>query len=175
MHHYAFRPVEPGDHAMLQEWLQRPHVAEVWDDRTALEEIAEDFAPKDGFGPHIALEDGVPAGYIQYYRVLATQDDGWWPDERDPDAYGIDQFLADGLGQGRGTAMIRAFVDHLFRELGASKVQTDPDPANGRAIRCYEKVGFVPYGLVDTPDGQELLMVVRREDWFEDQTVRASV
>lgn len=161
---FTFRPVEPADHPMLQDWLGRPHVAAVWGEA----DLAEDFRAKDGFAPHIALEDGVPAGYIQYYRVMATQEDGWWLDETDPDAYGIDQFLADGLEKGRGTEMIRAFVDLLFRELGASKVQTDPAPDNGRAIRSYEKVGFIPHGLIDTPDGQELLMVIQRADWLDD-------
>ena len=36
---------------------------------------------------------------------------------------------------------------------------TDPDPANARAIRAYEKAGFRKDRLVDTPDGRALLMV----------------
>jgi len=36
---------------------------------------------------------------------------------------------------------------------------TDPDPDNPRAIRAYEKAGFVRERLVDTPDGVALLMV----------------
>ena len=36
---------------------------------------------------------------------------------------------------------------------------TDPDPTNARAIRAYEKAGFAPRPLVDTPDGIALLMV----------------
>jgi aminoglycoside 6'-N-acetyltransferase len=35
----------------------------------------------------------------------------------------------------------------------------DPDPANTRAIRAYEKAGFSRDRLVDTPDGAALLMV----------------
>jgi RimJ/RimL family protein N-acetyltransferase len=34
-----------------------------------------------------------------------------------------------------------------------------PDPANARAIRAYEKAGFVRDHLVETPDGTALLMV----------------
>jgi RimJ/RimL family protein N-acetyltransferase len=37
-------------------------------------------------------------------------------------------------------------------------VQTDPSPANARAIRCYQAVGFVAVGVVATPDGDALLM-----------------
>jgi aminoglycoside 6'-N-acetyltransferase len=36
---------------------------------------------------------------------------------------------------------------------------TDPDPANSRAVRAYEKSGFEKIRLVDTPDGSALLMV----------------
>ena len=36
---------------------------------------------------------------------------------------------------------------------------TDPDPANTRAVRAYEKAGFEKAGMVDTPDGPALLMV----------------
>jgi aminoglycoside 6'-N-acetyltransferase len=38
-------------------------------------------------------------------------------------------------------------------------VVIDPDPTNARAIRAYEKAGFVKDRFVDTPDGPALLMV----------------
>jgi len=36
---------------------------------------------------------------------------------------------------------------------------TDPDPANTRAVRAYEKAGFHRDREVDTPDGRALLMI----------------
>jgi aminoglycoside 6'-N-acetyltransferase-1b len=85
---------------------------------------------------------------------------GWWEDETDPGARGIDQLLADAdaLNRGVGTAMVKAFVTKLFQDPLVTKVQTDPSPANLRAIRCYEKAGFRRGGLVETPDGTALLM-----------------
>ena len=44
-------------------------------------------------------------------------------------------------------------------EIGAPRVVTDPDPANLRAVRAYEKAGFGRDRMVDTPDGPALLMV----------------
>lgn len=90
--------------------------------------------------------------------------DGWWEQETDPGARGIDQFLANSeqLGQGLGRAMISAFVDQLFQDPVVTKVQTDPSPENKRAIRCYRRVGFVDVGEVVTPDGLALLMVKER-------------
>jgi aminoglycoside 6'-N-acetyltransferase len=38
-------------------------------------------------------------------------------------------------------------------------VVIDPDPANARAIRAYEKAGFSKDRVVDTPDGPAMLMV----------------
>ncbi len=91
-------------------------------------------------------------------------DGGWWEDETDPGVRGIDQFLADGarLGQGLGTRMVSAFVRRLFEDREVTRVQTDPDPHNARAIRCYEKVGFRALREVATPAGRALLMVVDR-------------
>jgi len=59
---------------------------------------------------------------------------------------------------GHGSAFIRAFVDDLIAA-GTPRVVTDPDPANRRAIRAYEKAGFRQEREVDTPDGRALLMV----------------
>jgi aminoglycoside 6'-N-acetyltransferase len=39
------------------------------------------------------------------------------------------------------------------------RVLTDPAPTNERAIRAYEKAGFTKVGMVETPEGQSLLMV----------------
>jgi RimJ/RimL family protein N-acetyltransferase len=90
--------------------------------------------------------------------------EGWWEDETDPGARGIDQFLADGerLGQGLGRAMVRAFVAELFRDPAVTVVQTDPSPDNPRAIRCYAAAGFEAVGEVLTPDGPAWLMRCRR-------------
>ena len=73
---------------------------------------------------------------------------------------GIDQFIGepDMIGRGHGSAFIRAFVDRLLAA-GTPRVVTDPDPANTRAIRAYEKAGFRKDRFVDTPDGTALLMV----------------
>jgi RimJ/RimL family protein N-acetyltransferase len=149
---------------MLSEWLVRPHVAEWWDDRVSLDEIRADYEPVIRGDPalqcYIANLDGTPFGFIQSYTPALHHDDGWWLDEHDPTVRGIDQFIADAslLDRGLGTAMIAAFVAHVFSDPSVSRIQTDPHPTNGRAIRCYEKVGFIPHGVSQTPDGPALLM-----------------
>lgn len=162
-----FRRISEGDLPMLSEWLRRPHVAAWWDVQTSLEAVRTKYLPRlaedSTVVPYIAFQADEPIGYIQSY-VAACCGDGWWPDITDTGVVGIDQFLADGakLGQGLGSAMAAAFVKILLADPGVTLIQTDPSPGNARAIRCYEKAGFREVGLVATPDGEALLMVIRR-------------
>lgn len=112
------------------------------------------------FWCYIAESDGVKTGFIQSYTPSAFHDDGWWLDEHDPSVRGIDQYLANAnqLGQGLGSSMMRAFVAKLFKDPSVTRIQADPDPTNGRAIRAYEKAGFRAHGQIVTPDGPALLM-----------------
>jgi RimJ/RimL family protein N-acetyltransferase len=152
---------------MLHEWLGRPHVAEWWGRSLSLDDMRAHYLPRTAEGsavrPYIAYDAGRAIGFIQSY-IAASVGDGWWPNEIDPGVVGIDQFLADAtlLNQGRGTAMVRAFMAFLFRDPAVTRIQTDPKPTNVRAIRCYEKAGFHRAHEVDTPDGRALLMVCDR-------------
>ena len=164
----SFRPLEMADLPMLHEWLCRPHVSEWWQPSPTLAEVEEDFAPmtdtgRDTTRGYIALLAGRPVGFIQCYVVMGSGD-GWWEDETDPGARGIDQFLANAeeLGKGLGSAMVRAFVDRLFQDPQVTRVQIDPSPDNARAIRSYAKAGFVAKKEVMTPDGPALLMLRTR-------------
>lgn len=165
---FDFRPLTADDLPLLHEWIGRPHVAEWWDGSPSLEEIREEYLPYTmnvpSFRPYIVYESGRAIGFIQSY-IAAEAGDGWWPDETDPGVVGIDQFLADAaqLNQGLGTAMVRAFVESLFRDSAVTRIQTDPNPANARAIRCYEKAGFRRSRELDTPDGRALLMIRDRK------------
>jgi RimJ/RimL family protein N-acetyltransferase len=164
----SFRPLSLTDLPLLHEWLARPHVAEWWSRPFSLAEVEQEFGPliddQSTTRAYIVLGDGTPIGYIQSYIAMGSGD-GWWPDERDPGVRGIDQFLAhpEQLGRGLGTAMVRAFVEHLFADPAVTRIQTDPSPRNSRAIRSYEKAGFHRVGEIDTPDGPALLMVCDRD------------
>lgn len=167
----TFRPFTAGDLPLLHTWLARPHVAAWWGEApSSLAEVETDYADAlAGAAPHwcyLALVGGTPIGFIQAYQPTGFHAEGWWLDEHDPGVRGIDQFLADAdqFGQGLGTAMVRAFVAHLFADPAVTRVQTDPDPANGRAVRCYEKAGFRAVREVETPDGRALLMYCDRAD-----------
>ena len=89
--------------------------------------------------------------------------DGWWEDAAEG-TYGIDQFIGepDFLGKGLGTEIIKRFCDLLFKQYGAIEIIADPKPGNLRAVRAYEKAGFCSVGIQQTPDGQALIMTLKR-------------
>lgn len=164
---FHFEPLTEDDVPLLFDWLNRPHVAEWWDGPVSFSQVREKYLPRLGGGtvsPYLACLNVVPIGFIQSY-VTAAPGDGWWPDECDPRVMGIDQFLADpdNLGKGLGSEMVAQFVQLLFENPAVTKVQTDPAPNNLRAIRCYEKAGFRRVGVIDTPDGPVLLMIIHRD------------
>ena len=67
------------------------------------------------------------------------------------------------VGAGHGSAIVRQFVEQLFEE-GAPRVIIDPDPANGRAIRAYEKAGFRAIDRRHSRYGDVVLMAVDAEE-----------
>jgi len=169
----TLRPMTEHDLPMLHEWLNRPHIAAWWggdEARPTLAEVHAQYAPQilaeASVTPYIAMLGEEPIGYAQSYVALGSGD-GWWEDETDPGVRGIDQSLASAslLGKGLGTQLVRALVELLFADPGVTKIQTDPSPNNARAIRCYEKAGFVRVKTVTTPDGPAVYMVQTRESF----------
>ncbi len=162
-----FHKLTEADLPTLAEWMKRPHIAKSWDACVSLEEVRAKYLPESrnesAAMPYLAYVNGVPIGYIQSYVLTAT-DDGWWLEQHDPGVRGIDQFLADEqlLGRGLGTQMVAEFVRFLFLDPAVTRVQADPAPMNTRAIRCYEKAGFRRVGIITTPDGSAMLMVIDR-------------
>ena len=165
------RPMTEQDLSLLRDWLNRPHIVEWWGgeaNRPSLADVTAHYLPRirgqETVTPYIVMLDGELIGYAQSYVAMGSGD-GWWEDETDPGVRGIDQSLADParLGQGLGTRMVRALAAHLFGDPAVTKIQTDPSPNNHRAIRCYEKAGFVRQKLITTPDGPAMYMVLTRE------------
>ena len=147
-----------ADLAMVQRWLETPHVAEWWGDpEEQYARVFEDLS-EPAMDQFIVAADERPFGYVQSFRLEA------WPEPafgRQPTGTrAVDQFIgeADMIDRGHGSAFLRAFIDRLIAA-GTPRVITDPDPANARAIRAYEKAGFRATEVVDTRSGPALLMV----------------
>jgi aminoglycoside 6'-N-acetyltransferase-1b/aminoglycoside 6'-N-acetyltransferase-2 len=162
-----FRRLAEADLPTLMEWLGRPHVSERWDGRASMEELREEYLPRvddpSAAQCYLAYVDDAAAGFIQSY-VAIHSGDGWWPQEHDPGVRGVDLFVADEgrLSQGLGARLLKEFAALLFEDAAVTKIQGDPSVDNPRAIRCCEKAGFVRRGVVETPDGEAMLMVLER-------------
>ena len=154
---YRFRPTASTDLPMIQRWLALPHVRQWWGDPQQQYALVSGDLDEPAMDQYVVSAAGGDFGYIQCYDLTAWNSGfGTHP----TGTRGIDQFIGepDMIERGHGSAFIRAFVDARLTN-GAPRIVTDPDPANTRAVRAYEKAGFEKAGMVDTPDGPALLMV----------------
>jgi len=164
---FTFKPLTISDLDLLCRWFEKPHVLEWWNDRLTPEEIKEKYGKRIGDSvvcPYIAYLNDRPIGFIQYYWASKVGD-GWWPNENE-NTVGIDQFIGeeDCINKGFGTLMIKEFTQFLFQNSLIKKIITEADPDNLRAKRCYEKAGFHETGIINTPDGKSVLMIILKEN-----------
>ena len=155
---YRFRPMTRDDLPLVRRWLAAPHVVQWWGKSAEQYALVSGDLEEPAMDQYVVEFDSRPFAYLQCYDPIV------WPNNglglHPFGTRGIDQFIGEGdmVERGHGSSFIRAFVESLLSN-GVPRVVTDPDPANARAIRAYEKAGFNKMGLVDTPDGRSLLMV----------------
>ena len=131
------RPLEAADAPELRRILQTPEVWRWWGD------VEPDPAfplSDDDESVRLVIEvDGAVAGLVQFWE------------ETDPKYRhaSIDLFVDPALhGRGVGTEAVRQVVEVLVRERDHHRMVIDPAADNAAAIRCYEKVGFRPVGVL---------------------------
>jgi len=147
--HYEFRAMTEADLPLMRRWLETPHFLQWWGEpETELSYMRDMIEGRDTTRPFVFCVDGEPTGYIQYWFVGHHQNETWiadhpWLAELPADTIGVDLSIGDGdkLSKGIGSEALRAFCEDLVRK-GHRTIVIDPDPANGRAVRAYEKAGF---------------------------------
>jgi aminoglycoside 6'-N-acetyltransferase len=135
----TIRPGGPEDVAPLRAVLADESVVRWWGEPVPADQIAAKLRGDDS-GVLLVLEiDGQVAGGIQY-------------DEEQDLMYrhaGIDIFLGRPYqDQGAGAEAVGLLARFLFEQRGHHRITIDPAAANQRAIRCYQKVGFRPVGIM---------------------------
>lgn len=146
-------------------WLQHPHITPFWQETNNLAELEEKFLiklPQQSVYAFIIEHESQPIGYIQYYEA-AKVGEGWWPDEK-PNAYGVDLMIGEEkyLNKGLGPIIIKEFIEFLkSRHTNVESIIIDPEPTNTRAIRAFEKAGFQKEKLMQTPNGEAMLMRIK--------------
>lgn len=140
----------PGDVPELVRIRRTPEVLARWcggDDLAAA--VAADVAGGAAGGATGGVTGGVAGRVVELDgRVI-----GWiqWEEEDDPDYRhaGIDVYLDPAVhGRGLGADAVRTVARHLMDERGHHRLVIDPAADNVAAIRCYEKVGFRPVGVM---------------------------
>jgi aminoglycoside 6'-N-acetyltransferase len=142
------RPATAADVPVLAGIRRTPEVYARWGGGADLAAaVAQDLAEPGVVGYVIEL-DGRAVGWIQ------------WQAEDDPDYRhaSIDVYVHPAAhGRGVGTDAVRTVARHLVAEQGHHRIIIDPAADNAAAIRCYEKVGFRPVGVMRRyergPDG----------------------
>ena len=157
---YGFRPMTKADMPMARRWLDTPEVQRWWGDADGQVSLLEEYLDDPRMTMWVVSSRGLPFAYIQDYdpTAWAMHHFGDLP----PGSRGIDQLIGepDMLNSGHGSAFIRAHADRLMAE-GAPVIGTDPDPQNARAIRAYQKAGFVATREALDWEGQPVLLMVR--------------
>jgi aminoglycoside 6'-N-acetyltransferase len=149
--HISFAPAGEAHYDLLRSWLEQPHWREWWGDPdTELGYIRDMVEGRDTHGrPFIFSVDGTATGYIQYWFLGPHQTEDWsrdnpWLMEFPCHTVGVDLSIGEGaaLSKGYGSLALWSFV-RMLRSMGHDTIIIDPDPQNLRAVRAYEKAGFV--------------------------------
>jgi aminoglycoside 6'-N-acetyltransferase len=83
--------------------------------------------------------DGAVIGYMQFSEEESIQ----------YHFASVDLSLHDDYqGHGLGSDAVRTLARYLFEVRGRHRLTIDPARSNERAIRCYERVGFRPVGVL---------------------------
>jgi len=162
--HFTFRKLTQTDWPLMLKWFKEPHVEQWWPTPgkdELMEYFLEKIRSKNTFG-FIVFLNTIPIGYIQYYYLDRTKDEAGalWPALPDT-TVGIDQFIGDPqyLHKGYGTAFIKQFITELhIIEPNITTIVLDTNPENKAALKCYEKVGFIPIYRYTHQWGESILM-----------------
>lgn len=155
---FDFVPVTSADKPMLRAWLSQPHAQAWWGEPDHEIRLIYDGEKTGESSGYIAHLDGAPFAYIQSWpsdrqpaEAVAKEP---WVAKQAPGTLGVDITIGqhDLLGKGLGSACVRAFCQKLFLE-GAPRIIIDPDAANTRAVRAYEKAGFARFDQFTNADG----------------------
>ena len=159
--HYEFRAVVRADLPMLRGWLATPEAMRWWGDPQAEAALLREDLDNPQMTMRIVSVAGRAFAYAQDYEVHT------WPQPHlaalPPGTRAIDTFIGEPemIGRGHGAAYLRLLARRLIAE-GAPVIAIDPDVANVRAQRAYERAGFRRGEIVETAEGSVVLMIFGR-------------
>lgn len=150
----SIRTLEPNDAELLEKWLSNPVVLEYYEgrdrphDQTLVQQHFYDGA--DTVTRCVIIYESVAIGYIQFYEIDEEEKEEYGYVEFSGNIFGMDQFIGEPpyWNRGIGTRLIKDTVQYLINQNQAARIVMDPQAWNARAIRVYEKCGFVKKKLL---------------------------
>jgi RimJ/RimL family protein N-acetyltransferase len=141
----GIRPLWPTDAGVLRRMMMDPEVAHL-----LFEEMGGDTPSTFALGAYIFLQGltGRPDfGIVEKDGHLIGSVRLWRISERNRSAM-LTIFIGDKnrWGRGCGTEALRLMLRHAFTGMDLNRVELHVFDFNGRAIRAYEKVGFMREG-----------------------------
>lgn len=150
---WTFRPLTRLELPLLSRWLADERVHRWWFHDSAVDAVEREFGPGlDGEEPveyRLALLGGRPVGLAQRYRIADDPQDvallaplvhvG-------PGTWGMDYLIGepDARGEGRGSAMVAAFTELLWRDHPEVSDVVVPVVAGNRGSwRALERAGYL--------------------------------
>ena len=162
------RPLQESDLAHFQRWLADDELRRWLGSVNEQPSVAEEFdwyvskrQDPDTILWAIESADGALVGNVEL-RLSALNRRA---------EVGIGIFDREQWGKGYGTEAMRLVLGYAFGELKLNRVELATDEENTRAIRSYEKCGFVREGLlrehrlIDGRPVDSVAMAVIRSDW----------
>lgn len=147
------RPATEDDVELLVAWHADPEVSRYWDDETFTSGEVRDRLARERVDAWIVEADGAPVGYLQ----------SWW-EESEPRGGGLDGFLVPAArGRGLMPDAAGALAQSLL-DAGWEYVTVDPYAWNERAVRGWEKAGFVEVSRHGADDEHRAEWVLMRFD-----------
>ncbi|BAZ31029.1 GCN5-like N-acetyltransferase [Cylindrospermum sp. NIES-4074] len=154
------------DYKLMEKWRTDEEVLKFYGGRDYpyfIEKVIETYQPRirgeEGVTPCLFYYQNIAIGYLQYYSLndLPETDRQMYRLESTDNVYAIDLFIGETnyWNQGIGTKVLTAVIEYIFTELQAVKIVIDPNVKNHRAIRCYEKCGFVKVKLLPSHELHE--------------------
>lgn len=138
------RPWRESDLPLVVKWMSDPRVLQYFGGRDhPLDETQSRAGYEEDTDDHrcIFSFQGEPIGYIQFCPI-GVEESGMSPKDR---VWGIDLYIGEPAfwNRGIGTRLVRAGAEQLLAQGYADHVTIDPEAWNARAVRSYEKAGFV--------------------------------
>ncbi|MEA4895617.1 MAG: GNAT family N-acetyltransferase [Oscillospiraceae bacterium] len=140
----TLRQVEDTDLDLINSWLNKAYVLKWYEDAGDwMNEIRNRHGTFSFIRHYIALTNGEPVGFCQYYDCLDAKED-WYEVSDEGAVYSIDYLIGEEvfLGKGFGKAMACELERIICTETTAKRIIAQPEEENTASCRTLLSCGY---------------------------------